>query len=80
MQDASKSYFKPWICVGNITRDNTALTTVGDTQRDTRADRRMGAGAGRRRAHGGERPSIRRGACAGGSLAARRDFEFPRRG
>jgi hypothetical protein len=33
MQDASKNYFKPWICVGNITRSNTALTTVADTQR-----------------------------------------------
>ena len=27
-----KQYYKPWICIGLIQRDNTTLTYVGDTQ------------------------------------------------
>jgi len=32
MMSPTKQYFKPWICVGLVQRDNTALTSVTDTQ------------------------------------------------
>ncbi len=32
LQTPDKKYYKPWICVGVIQRDNTALTYVTDTQ------------------------------------------------
>jgi hypothetical protein len=45
MMTADKKYFKPWICVGLIQRDNIALSYVTDTQNFTITPAMAGVGS-----------------------------------